>query len=91
MILHKIVRSCSYPPVARAALASIGGEFAAQIEARALRCNISPGVLVARIVEEFSSRASHKERSGIQEAARGADQPILAGLRYILSEAACSG
>ena len=86
MILHKIVHTCSHPAVAHAALASIGGEFAAHIEARASRRNVSPGVLVARMVEEFSSRASHKERSGIREAVRGADQPILAGLRYILSE-----
>jgi hypothetical protein len=85
VILHKIVHTCSHPAVAHAALASIGGEFAARFEARASRNNVSPGVLVARMVEEFSSRASHKERSDIGEAARGADQPILAGLRYILS------
>ena len=87
MILRKIVQSCSHPAVAHAALASIGREFAAHFEARASRCNVSPGVLVARMVEEFSSRASHEAQSGIQEAARGADQPILAGLRYILTEA----
>ena len=87
MILHKIVQSCSHPAVAHAALASIGGEFAAHFEARASRCNISAGVLVARVVEEFSSRASREERSGIQQVVRGADQPILTGLRYILSEA----
>jgi hypothetical protein len=85
MILHKIVHTCSHPAVARAALASIGGEFEANFKATASRRNVSPGVLVARMVEEFSNRASRKEQSGIREAARGADQPILAGLRYILS------
>jgi hypothetical protein len=85
MILLEIVHTCSHPAVASAALASIGGEFAAYFEATASRCNVSPGVLVARMVEEFSSSANHKERSDIGEAARVADQPILAGLRYILS------
>jgi hypothetical protein len=30
VILHKIIHTCSHPAVAHAALASIGGEFAAR-------------------------------------------------------------
>jgi hypothetical protein len=42
MILDRIVHTCSHPAVAHAALASIGGEFAARFEARASRHNVSP-------------------------------------------------
>ena len=85
MILREIVHTCSNPHVARAALASIGGDFAADFAARASRRNMPVGVLAARLVEEFSVEAAEQERDGVDEAARGADQPILSGLRYILS------
>jgi len=87
MILQEIVHTCSNPHVARAALASIGGEFAADFAARASRKNMPVGVLAARLVTEFSIRADEPEWDRVDEAVRGADQPILSGLRYILSRA----
>jgi hypothetical protein len=87
MITRKIVQSCSNPAVARAALASIGGDFAAHFDARASRCNTSAGVLAARMVREFADRETDEERKRVEEAARGSDQPILSGLLHILSEA----
>ena len=85
MILREIVHTCSNPHVARAALASIGGDFAADFAAWASRRNVPAGVLAARMVKEFSIKAAEEERDGVDEAVRGADQPILSGLRYILS------
>ena len=85
MILREIVHTCSNPHVACAALASIGGDFAADFAARASRRNMQAGVLAARMVEEFSIRAAEEERDGVYAAVRGADQPILSGLRYILA------
>jgi hypothetical protein len=85
MILREIIHTCSNPHVARAALASIGGDFAADFAARASRRNMPAGVLAARMVKEFSMKAAEDEWDGVDEAVRGADQPILSGLRYILS------
>jgi len=86
MMLREIVHTCSNVHVARAALASIGGEFAACFADQASRTNMSAGVLAARIVREFSATAAEAEWDGVDEAVRGADQPILSGLRYILSQ-----
>jgi hypothetical protein len=85
MILREIVHTCSNAHVARAALASIGGDFAKQFAAKASHRNMSAGVLAAHMVKEFSARAPDEEWEGVDEAVRGADQPILSGLRYILT------
>jgi hypothetical protein len=85
MILREIVHTCSNAHVAHAALASIGGDFARRFAADASRRNVPVGVLAASMVKEFSARAADEEWDGVDEAVRGADQPILSGLRYILS------
>jgi hypothetical protein len=84
MTLREIVRTCSNAHVARAALASIGGEFAQRFAANASRRNLPTGVLAAKIVRAFAMNADPEELDGVDEATRGADQPILSGLRYIL-------
>jgi hypothetical protein len=86
MILREIVHTCSNAHVARAALASIGGDFAVHFAAKASRKNMSAGMLAAHMVKEFSIKAADEEWGGVDEAVRGADQPILSGLRYILSQ-----
>jgi hypothetical protein len=85
MILREIVHTCSNANVARAALASIGGDFARHFAADASRRNMPVGVLAASMVKEFSTNAAEEEWDGVDEAVRGADQPILSGLRYILA------
>ena len=45
---------------------------------------LSSGAFAAGLVRRFSRRAAHTDWEGADEAARGADQPILSGLRYIL-------
>src|SRR5258708_32520033 len=85
MILREIGHTCANAHVARAALASIGGDFARRFAADASRRNVPVGVRAALMVREFSARAAGEEWDGVDEAVRGADQPILSGLRYILS------
>ncbi len=82
--LREIVRTCSNPHVAHAAVASIGGDFARRFIAHAWRRDLTSGVLAARLVRAFAMEADDEEREGVAEASRGADQPILSGLRYIL-------
>jgi len=87
MLMRRIVHSCSNVHVAQAAVVSIGGKFAAEFSAEAARRAVTPGVLAARMVSEFSTFAAEEDRGGLVAAAHGSDQPILSGLRYILSPA----
>jgi hypothetical protein len=84
MIVREIVRTCSNPHVARAAIASIGGDFARRLSRDAAKRNLSSGVFAAGLVRHFTRRAADRDWEGVGEATRGADQPILSGLRYIL-------
>ena len=84
MIVREIVLTCSNPHVARAAVASIGGDFARRFSRDAAKRNLTSGVFAARLVRRFSRQAGDGDWEGVDEATRGADQPILSGLRYIL-------
>ena len=89
--LREIVRTCSNVHVARAALASIGGEFAARFAADASRRDLPRGVLAARMVRAFEIHAADDERQSVEAVARGADQPLLVGLHYILAKGLGAG
>jgi hypothetical protein len=84
MTLRKIVRTCSNPHVAGAALISIGGDFARRFAADAGRRDLSVGVLAALFVDAFAMNADEEQWVKVYAATRGADQPILSGLRCIL-------
>jgi hypothetical protein len=86
MIVREIVRTCSNPHVARAAVVSIGGEFARRFSSNAAKRNLPSGHFAAGIVRRFSRQAGASDWRGVDEAIRGADQPILSGLRYILEQ-----
>lgn len=87
MLIREIMTSCSNDSVAQAALASIGGPFAARIEARADGHGLSAGQLAAEAVRQFSAGALAKDIEGLRSAISGHDQPVLAGLRHILEAA----
>ena len=84
MIVREILRTCSNPHVARAAVASIGGDFARRFTRDAAKRNLTSGLFAAGLVRRFSRHAGERDWVGVGEATRGADQPILSGLRYIL-------
>jgi hypothetical protein len=88
MLARRIVHSCTNIHVANAALASIGGDFQVDFAERAARRNMSPGMLAAEMVRQFSQTAADRDFGRVNAAGRGADQPILSGLRYILSRSA---
>jgi len=88
MIVPEILRTCSNPHIARAAVASIGGDFARRLSRDAASRNLTSGIFAARLVRRFSRAAGAREWEGVDEAVRGADQPILSGLRYILENVA---
>ena len=84
MIVREIVRTCSNPHVAHAAVASIGGDFARRFLSDAAKRNLSSGIFAAGLVRRFSRHAEARDWEGVDDAIRGADQPILSGLKYIL-------
>ena len=84
MIVREIVKTCSNPHIARAAVASIGGDFARRFSRDAEKRNLNSGLFAAGLVRRFSRQAGESDWQGVNEATRGADQPILSGLRYIL-------
>ena len=84
MIYREIVHTCSNSEVARAAVKSIGGDFARDFAAEASRREVPSGVLAARLVREFADKADEVELQRVVAATQGSDQPILSGLRYIL-------
>jgi len=85
--LQEVVRSCTNPRIAEAALASIGGAVAARIRAEATRGDIAPGALVAELVSEFDEHCCSSIRASTEEAMRASEQPVLTGLQHILGHA----
>ena len=83
MIVREIVLTCSNPHVARARC-FYPRRFRATLLARRDKRNLMSGVFAAGLVRRFSRRAGNGDWEGVGEATRGADQPILSGLRYIL-------
>ena len=88
MIYREIVHTCSNSEVARAAVHSIGGEFAQRFAADASLRDLSSGAWAATLVREFADRADEVERHRVIAATHGSDQPILTGFRYILERGA---
>ena len=84
MLIQEIILTCSHAAVAEAALASMGGSFAAQFETRADALGIEAGALAADAVRRFAKKARGHELSLLRDAITGHDQPVLAGLRHIL-------
>jgi len=84
MIYREIVHTCSNSEVARAAVDSIGGEFAQRFAADASQRDLSSGAWAAKLVRDFAHRADEVDWHRVVAATHGSDQPILTGLRYIL-------
>ena len=87
MIYREIVHTCSHPAVARAAVDSIGGEFARKFAYEASRRCMGRGALAADLVRRFAASADEMALQQVSAATRGSDAPILSGLRHILESA----
>jgi hypothetical protein len=71
MIYREIVHTCSNAEVARAAVKSIGGDFAREFAADASRRQLPSGVWAARLVREFAEKADEVELQGVVAATHG--------------------
>jgi len=72
MIVREIVLTCSNPHVARAAVLSIGGDFARRFSRDAAKRNLTSGVFAAGLVRRFSRQAADGDWEGVGHAAQGA-------------------
>jgi hypothetical protein len=87
VIYREIVHTCSNANVARAAVDSIGGQFAIEFTADADRREMTRGAFAAHLVQEFATGADERAWRSLAVAIHGSDYPILSGLRYILERA----
>ncbi len=84
-LVAEIIHSCSHEKVAQAAVVSMGTAFAGKVGKSAGARGLSIGTFTARAVQEFGASSGEAEREAILKAIHGSDQPILVGLKLILS------
>lgn len=81
MLIADILHSCRDEGIAAAAVASIGGAFAASLRAEAGRAGLSVGALTSSLVSRFARDASERDWRDLALAMAGADHPVLSGLQ----------
>ena len=87
MLMADILHSCADEGIAAAAVASIGGPFAAAVRAEAGRTGLTTGALTASLVSGFARDASERDWRELTAAMAGADHPVLAGLQAMAESA----
>lgn len=84
MLVSDILKSCRHQAVAEAAIASIGGAFAANVRGRADECGQSVGDFTAHQVLRFSESASERDWRYLLSTMRGEDLALLTGLQVVM-------
>ena len=84
MLVSDILKSCRHRAVAEAAIASIGGDFAADVRWRADASGQSIGDFTASQVTRFSERASERDWRYLLSTMHGEDLALLAGLQAVM-------
>lgn len=84
MIMSDVLHSCTHRQVAEAAIASIGGDFAAAVRLHASGTGQSVGDFTADRVRLFSRRASERDWRHVADKMRGEDLPLLSGLQVVM-------
>lgn len=85
MSIDELVHTCAHEDVARAAVFSLGLPFAGKVASIARFHDVSIGAFVSQAVCHFAVIAKEDERRLLMAAMDRKDQPILAGLDYILA------
>lgn len=89
-MIADLIHSCSNAYVARAALASIGSGYLERVEAMTPDADLSAGAFAARAVRRFARDAGERDFAELADAVAGSEQPVLAGLRFIVERAFAS-
>jgi len=85
MSFDELIHTCSHEDVATAAVFSLGLSFAGKVAFAARTHDISMGTFVSQAVANFAICASKRDREELLAAMHDEDQPLLAGLRFILT------
>jgi len=85
MLIDELVHTCAHEDVAKAAVFSIGLPFAGKVASTVQFQNLSIGAFVSQAVCRFAATAKEEERQSLLAEMDGKDQPLLAGLHYILA------
>ena len=83
MLIADILHSCTDEGVAQAAVASIGGAFAAEVRAAAHRSGLGVGAFTASLLSDFARHATERDWREISVAMAGSDLPVLSGLQAL--------
>jgi hypothetical protein len=85
MLIDELVHTCAHEDVAKAAVFSLGLPFAGKVALTVRFQNLSIGAFVSQAVRRFAATAKEDERQSLMAEMDGKDQPLLAGLHYILA------
>ncbi|MDX7949866.1 hypothetical protein P7D22_01580 [Lichenihabitans sp. Uapishka_5] len=85
MRVSDILTSCAHHHVAAAAVASIGGDFAANVRRRANGAGVTIGDFTAERVRMFSGRASEGDWRVVAATMEGQDLALLSGLQVVMT------
>ena len=84
MALRLVIGACSNEYVASWALQRMDDDLVRQTRREAANVGKPPGRFVAEIVRDFERTSDFAARANAARSIRASDQPLLAGLRFIL-------
>ncbi len=84
MLIEEVIRSCAVGPVAEAAVASVGGGFAIEVERAANARGLSVGDYAVKSVRRFARDGREGEMRVVASAMVGSQVPVLAAFEQIL-------
>lgn len=83
--IDEVIRTCAIGAVAEAAVASVGGSFAADVGRAANARGMSVGDYAVSRVSRFARAGLEGEMRAVASAMKRSERPILAGLERILT------
>lgn len=84
MLIEEVIRSLAVGPVAEAAVASVGGNFAAGVKRAASAKGMSIGDYTVARIGRFAKNGHENEMRAVATAMAASQVPVLAGLEQIL-------
>ena len=88
MALRLVIEACSNEHVASWAVQRMDDDLVRRTRREAAYQGKPPGRFVAEIVRDFERTSDFAARANAVRAIRGSDQPLLAGLRFMLAHRA---
>lgn len=84
MLIEEVIRTCAVDSVAAAAVASVGGGFAATVQRAASANGMSVGEYAVTRVGTFARAGREGDMRAVASAMAGSQVPVLAGLQHII-------